>query len=45
VETVTIQNTDHIYAGEEAQVAEVIAKRADAVVPRDPRIGDTEGKR
>jgi hypothetical protein len=35
VETVMIQNTDHMYAGEEAQVAEVIARWADALVPRN----------
>jgi hypothetical protein len=40
-----IQNTDHMYAGEESQVAEVIARWADALVPPEPRKGDTEDKR
>jgi pimeloyl-ACP methyl ester carboxylesterase len=37
VETVMIQNTDHMYAGEETQVAEVIARWADALVPPESR--------
>ena len=45
VETVMIQNTDHVYAGEESQVAEVIARWADALVTPEPGKGDTEDKR
>jgi pimeloyl-ACP methyl ester carboxylesterase len=45
VATVMIQNTDHMYTGEEAQVAEVIARWADALVPPEPRKGNTEDKR
>lgn len=32
VNTVMIQNADHMYVGEEAQVAETIAKWADTLV-------------
>jgi alpha-beta hydrolase superfamily lysophospholipase len=37
VETVMIQHTDHMYAGEEAQVADVIAKWADTLAAIDKR--------
>jgi len=40
-----IQHTDHMYTGEEAQVAEVIARWADGLVPPEPRKGNTEDKR
>jgi hypothetical protein len=44
VETVMIQNTDHMYAGEEAQVAEVIARWADALVPPEQTgLGGVQG--
>ncbi len=33
VDTVMIENADHMYTGEEAQVAQVIAKWADSLVP------------
>jgi hypothetical protein len=45
VETIMIQNTDHMYAGEEAQVAERIARWADALVPPEPRKSNAEDKR
>jgi alpha-beta hydrolase superfamily lysophospholipase len=45
VETVMIQNTDHMYAGEEAQVAQTIARWADTLVQPDAGKGDAQGKR
>jgi pimeloyl-ACP methyl ester carboxylesterase len=45
VETVMIQNTDHMYAGEEAQVAEVIARWADGLKSQESRTGTTSGDR
>jgi alpha-beta hydrolase superfamily lysophospholipase len=42
VETIMIQNTDHMYAGEEPQVADVIAKWADTLVPSERRNGNSE---
>ena len=36
VDTVMIENADHMYTGEEAQVAQVIAKWADRLVPMGP---------
>ena len=36
VDTVMIQNADHMYHGEEAQVAQTIAKWANALVPPSP---------
>jgi pimeloyl-ACP methyl ester carboxylesterase len=45
VETAMIRNTDHMYAGEEAQVAEVIARWADGLVRPEPRGGNAEDKR
>ncbi len=35
VDTVMIQNADHMYTGEEAQVAQTIAKWADSLVPTE----------
>jgi pimeloyl-ACP methyl ester carboxylesterase len=45
VETVMIQNTDHMYIGEEAQVAQTIAKWADTLAPPETGKGDAQGKR
>jgi pimeloyl-ACP methyl ester carboxylesterase len=36
MDTVMIENADHMYTGEEAQVAQVIAKWADSLVPMGP---------
>src|SRR5262249_30199800 len=33
VDTVMIKNADHMYTGEEAQVAQIIAKWADTLIP------------
>jgi len=35
VDTVMIQGADHMYAGEEAQVAEIIAMWTNTVLPRE----------
>jgi hypothetical protein len=40
VDTVMIENADHMYTGEEAQVADVIARRTDGLVPKGPRRDD-----
>lgn len=45
VDTVMIENADHMYTGEEAQVSEVIAKWADRLVPVGPGRGDVPGTR
>jgi len=45
VETVMIRGADHMYTGEEAQVAETIAKWADTLLPPDVREADTPDKR
>jgi pimeloyl-ACP methyl ester carboxylesterase len=45
VDTVMIRNADHMYNGEEAQVAETIAKWADTVVPTGASKGDAHDKR
>jgi len=39
-----IRGGDHMYAGEEAQVAETIAKWADTLLPRDAGKGDAQEK-
>ena len=39
VDTVMIQNADHMYRGEEAQVAQTIATWANTLVPASPREG------
>jgi len=39
-----IRGTDHMYAGEEAQVAETIATWADTLLQPEARKGDTPGK-
>ncbi len=43
VETVMIRGADHMYAGEEAQVAETIAKWADTLLQPEARKGDAPG--
>ncbi len=43
VETVMIRGADHMYAGEEAQVAETIAKWADTLVPPETGKGESTG--
>jgi pimeloyl-ACP methyl ester carboxylesterase len=45
VNTIMIQNADHMYTGEEAQVAQTIAKWADTLVPRKAGKGDAQDKR
>lgn len=45
VETIMIQNADHMYTGEEAQVARTIAKWSDTLVPQKTGKGDTPDKR
>jgi hypothetical protein len=40
-----IQNADHMYTGKEAQVAQTIAKWADALVLPESGEGDVPGKR
>ena len=44
VDTFMIRGGDHMYAGEEAQVAETIAKWADTLLPRDAGKGDAQEK-
>ena len=45
VQTIMIQNADHMYAGEEAQVAQTIAKWADTLVPPESGKGDVPATR
>jgi hypothetical protein len=45
VDTVMIRNADHMYTGEEAQVAQTIAKWADSLVPPEAGKGDAQDKR
>lgn len=45
VDTVMIRNADHMYTGEEAQVAEIIATWADSLVRPEPEKGDNPAKR
>ncbi|HEY3042358.1 MAG TPA: hypothetical protein VGJ66_26750, partial [Pyrinomonadaceae bacterium] len=45
VETVMIQNADHMYTGEEAQVAQTIAKWADTLVSPGAVKGEAPRKR
>ena len=45
VQTIMIQNADHMYTGKEAQVAQTIAKWADALVLPKSGEGDVPGKR
>jgi alpha/beta superfamily hydrolase len=45
VDTVMIRGADHMYAGEEAQVAETIAKWADTLLAPEPGKGDAQDKR
>src|SRR5262249_14599689 len=45
VDTVMIQNADHMYNGEEAQVAQTIAKWADTLMPREAGKGGAQDKR
>jgi len=45
VDTIMIRGTDHMYAGEEGQVAEIIAKWADALFQIEPPKGDSSVKR
>jgi pimeloyl-ACP methyl ester carboxylesterase len=44
VDTVMIQNADHMYNGEEAQVAQTIARWADTLVPPGAGQGDARDK-
>ncbi len=44
VDTVMIRGADHMYAGEEGQVAETIAKWANTLLPSEPPKGDTSAK-
>jgi hypothetical protein len=39
-----LQNADHMYHGEEAQVAQTIAKWAETLVPREAGKGDAQDK-
>jgi pimeloyl-ACP methyl ester carboxylesterase len=45
VDTVMIQNADHMYRGEEAQVAQTIAKWANALVPPSARKSAAQKRR
>jgi len=45
VDTVMIRNADHMYTGEEAQVAQTIAKWADTLVAPEAGKGDAQDKR
>jgi len=45
VDTVMIQNADHMYDGEEVQVAETIARWVDSLVVPEPGKGELSGKR
>src|SRR5262249_5114520 len=45
VDTVMIRNADHMYTGEEGQVAQTIAKWADTLVPPEAGKGDAQDKR
>ena len=45
VDTVMIQHADHMYAGEEAQVAQTIAKWADTLLPAEGGKGAAPNKR
>jgi pimeloyl-ACP methyl ester carboxylesterase len=45
VDTVMIQHADHMYTGEEAQVAQTIAKWADTLVPPEAVKSDPQEKR
>lgn len=45
VNTVMIQHADHMYTGEEAQVAETLATWADSLVLPESGIGNVPGKR
>jgi pimeloyl-ACP methyl ester carboxylesterase len=45
VDTVMIQNADHMYAGEEAQVAQTIAEWVDTLLRPEAGKGDVPGKR
>src|SRR6266851_1440627 len=44
VETVMIENADHMYTGEEIQVAQTITKWADTLVAPEAVKGETQGK-
>jgi alpha/beta superfamily hydrolase len=44
VDTVMIRNADHMYTGEEAQVAQTIADWTDSVVVREAGSGGVSGK-
>ena len=43
--TVMIQNADHMYTGEEAQVAQTIAGWADTLLSPEAGKGEVPGKR
>jgi len=45
VDTVMIRNADHMYTGEEAQVAQTIITWADTLVPPEEGKSDAQGKR
>ncbi len=45
VNTVMIQNADHMYTGEEAQVAQIIANWADTLLSPEPGKGNVPAKR
>lgn len=45
VDTVMIRGADHMYAGEEGQVAEIIAKWADSLSQAEPARGDASAGR
>jgi hypothetical protein len=45
VDTVMIRDADHMYTGEEVQVAQTIAKWADTLVPPEAGKGDVRDKR
>lgn len=45
VDTVMIQNADHMYTGEETQVAQTIAHWADSLLAAGSGAGDVSGKR
>jgi pimeloyl-ACP methyl ester carboxylesterase len=45
VNTIMIQNADHMYTGEEAQVAQVIAGWVDSLVPTGSGEGNVPGRR
>ena len=44
VDTVMIRHADHMYAGEEAQVAETIAQWADTLLSTEPGKRDAQVK-